>query len=288
MEVVKVLKVQDIMEENVPYATVPGTREEVLSIMRESGTTFLPVVKKGGKEVVGTISERNLMDKPEESQIALLMTRDPITVSKETPIKDLVKILLKNNLRYVPVTKDGKELVGLVSVSDVVRKAIAVEKESGPIKDYVRKKLVTVWEGTPVPVAFKIMRLARVSVLPVLDDNANLSGIIDDSDFLRLSEVVSEEKVSSISATSEGTDWSWDSGDIFHITTKILRLPNKPIREVMTKNVQTVTELTSFDDCAKKMRKFDLNQLPVTDAKGNLSGIISDVDLIRGFFKIQK
>jgi len=47
MEVVKVLKVQDIMEENVPYATVPGTREEVLSIMRESGTTFLPVVKKG-------------------------------------------------------------------------------------------------------------------------------------------------------------------------------------------------------------------------------------------------
>jgi len=288
MEVVKVLKVQDIMEENVPYATVPGTREEVLSIMRESGTTFLPVVKKGGKEVVGTVSERNLMDKPEESQIALLMTRDPITVSKETPIKDLVKILLKNNLRYVPVTRNGKELVGLVSVSDVVRKAIAVEKESGPIKDYVRKKLVTVWEGTPVPVAFKIMRLARVSVLPVLDDNANLSGIIDDSDFLRLSEVVSEEKVSSISATSEGTDWSWDSGDIFHITTKILRLPNKPIREVMTKNVQTVTELTSFDDCAKKMRKFDLNQLPVTDAKGNLSGIISDVDLIRGFFKIQE
>ncbi len=288
MEVVKVLKVQDIMEENVPYATVPGTREEVLSIMRESGTTFLPVVKKGGKEVVGTVSERNLMDKPEESQIALLMTRDPITVSKETPIKDLVKILLKNNLRYVPVTRNGKELVGLVSVSDVVRKAIAVEKESGPIKDYVRKKLVTVWEGTPVPVAFKIMRLARVSVLPVLDDNANLSGIIDDSDFLRLSEVVSEEKVSSISATSEGTDWSWDSGDIFHITTKILRLPNKPVREVMTKNVQTVTELTSFDDCAKKMRKFDLNQLPVTDAKGNLSGIISDVDLIRGFFKIQE
>nr|MDO8076910.1 CBS domain-containing protein [Candidatus Freyarchaeota archaeon] len=282
------MKVQDIMEENVPYATVPGTREEVLSIMRESGTMFLPVVKKGGKEVVGTVSERNLMDKPEESQIALLMTRDPITVSKETPIKDLVKILLKNNLRYVPVTRNGKELVGLVSVSDVVRKAIAVEKESGPIKDYVRKKLVTVWEGTPVPVAFKIMRLARVSVLPVLDDNANLSGIIDDSDFLRLSEVVSEEKVSSISATSEGTDWSWDSGDIFHITTKILRLPNKPVREVMTKNVQTVTELTSFDDCAKKMRKFDLNQLPVTDAKGNLSGIISDVDLIRGFFKIQE
>ncbi|MHA1605902.1 MAG: CBS domain-containing protein [Candidatus Freyarchaeota archaeon] len=284
----KVLKVQDIMEENVPYATVPGTREEVLSIMRESGTTFLPVVKKGGKEVVGTVSERNLMDKPEESQIALLMTRDPITVSKETPIKDLVKILLKNNLRYVPVTKDGKELVGLVSISDVVRKAIAIEKESGPIKDYVRKKLVTVWEGTPVPIAFKIMKLAGVSVLPVLDDNANLSGIIDDSDFLHLSEVVSEEKVSSISATSEGTDWSWDSGDIFHITTKILRLPNKPIREVMTKNVQTVTELTSFDDCAKKMRKFDLNQLPVTDAKGDLSGIISDVDLIRGFFKIQE
>ncbi len=274
------------MEEKVPYVTVPGTRDDALSVMRESGKTFLPVVKKGKKEVVGTISEKNLLDKPEEGQIALSMTRDPITVSRETPIKDLVKIFLENNLRYIPVTKDGKELVGLVSVSDVVRKAIAVEKDSGPIKDYVKKELVTVWEGTLIPVAFKTMSLARVSLLPVLDDNANLSGIVDYSDFVNLSEVVSEEKVSSISATSEGTDWSWDSGDVFHITTKILRLPDKPVKEVMTKSVETVTELTSFDDCAKKMRKFELSQLPVTDAKGNLSGLIRDVDLIRGFFQI--
>nr|MDO8080789.1 CBS domain-containing protein [Candidatus Freyarchaeota archaeon] len=282
------MKVQDIIEEKVPYVTVPGTREDVLHVMRESGITFLPVVKKGKMEVVGTISEKNLMDKPEESQIGLLMTRDPITVSKETSIKDLVKILLENNLKHVPVTKNGKDLVGLVSVADVVRKAIAVEKESGPIKNYVKKELITVWEGTPVLVAFTIMRLARVSILPILDDNGNLSGIIDASDFLHLSEVVSEEKVSSITAGSEGTDWSWDSGDIFHITTKILRLPNKPVKEVMTRSVETVTELTSFDDCAKRMRKLDLNQIPVTDAKGKLSGIIHDVDLIRGFFRVQE
>lgn len=287
-EVAKILKIKDILEGKVPYVTVPGTRDEVLKVMRESGVTFLPVVKKGKMEVVGTISEKNLMDKPEEIQIGLLMTRDPITVSKETSIKDLVEILLKNNLRYVPVTENGKELVGLVSVADVVRKAIAVEKESGPIKNYVKRELVTVWEGTPVPVAFQIMRLAKVSILPVLDDNGNLSGIIDASDFLHLSEVVSEEKVSSITAGSEGTDWSWDSGDIFHITTKILRLPNKPVKDVMTRSVETVTELTSFDDCAKKMRKLDLNQIPVVDAKGNLSGIICDVDLIRGFFQVQE
>lgn len=280
------MKVQDILEERVPYVTVPGTRDEVLKVMRESGITFIPVVKKGKMEVVGTISEKDLMDKPEEVQIGLLMTRNPITVSKETPVKDLVKILLENNLKHVPVTKNGKELVGLVSVADVVRKAIAVEKESGPIKNYVKKELVTVWEGTPVPIAFQIMRLARVNILPILDDNGNLSGIIDASDFLHLSEVVSEEKVSSITAGSEGTDWSWDSGDIFHITTKILRLPNKPVKDVMTRSVETVTELTSFDDCAKKMRKLDLNQIPVTDAKGNLSGIIHDLDLIRGFYSM--
>ncbi|MEM3586461.1 MAG: CBS domain-containing protein [Candidatus Jordarchaeaceae archaeon] len=280
------MKVQDILEERVPYVTVPGTRDEVLKVMRENKITFLPVVKKGKMEVVGTISEKDLMDKPEEIQTGLLMSRNPITVSKETSIKDLVKILLENNLRYVPVTKDGKELAGLVSVADVVRKAIAVEKESGPIKNYVRRELVTVWEGTPVPVAFQIMRLARVNILPVLDDNGNLSGIIDASDFLHLSEVGSEEKVSSITAGSEGTEWSWDSGDIFYITTKILRLPNKPVREVMTKSVETVTELTSFADCAKKMRKLDLHQIPVVDAKGKLSGIIYDVDLVRGFFQI--
>lgn len=167
-----------------------------------------------------------------------------------------------------------------------LEKQSRLKKESGPIKNYVKKELVTVWEGTPVLVAFTIMRLARVSILPVLDDNGKLSGIIDASDFLHLSEVVSEEKVSSITAGSEGTDWSWDSGDVFHITTKTLRLPNKPIKEVMTRSVEAVTELTSFDDCAKRMRKLDLNQIPVTDATGNISGIIHDVDLIKGFFQI--
>lgn len=282
------MKVKEILNRDFVYATVPGTRDEVLELMRRRNVNVVPVVKKGTMTLAGIVTHKELMEKPHETQVALLMRRDPEVVSAEDDVMNLVRLMLEKSLFHVPVVDADGNLVGVVSASDVVRKAVAVERRSEPIKPFVQRVIIAAWEKTPLPVAYTIMKLAKAPVLHVLDDKGKLVGVVDESDFLKASEVVSEEKVSSIISTSEGTDWSWDASSIFYITTKKLNLPSTPLSEIMTRDIVTVSEHTSLSECALKMLKHDLNQLPVKDATGNIVGVINEVDLLKGYYETLK
>jgi CBS domain-containing protein len=49
----------------------------------------------------------------------------------------------------------------------------------------------------------------------------------------------------------------------------------------MVKNVETTVEQASVAECALKMKKLGIDQLPVLNAKGSLSGMIRDTDLLK-------
>ncbi|MHA1357858.1 MAG: CBS domain-containing protein [Candidatus Helarchaeota archaeon] len=268
------------MQKEVVYAEVPGTREEVMAIMQESNVKAMPVVKKGTKELVGIISQTDLLLKPDENQLALLMSRDPIQISPTTSIRELVNIMLEKNLRRLPVTQK-KEVVGMVSIGDII-KAISRMSIKTPIKDLVNKKIQVIWEGSPLSVVPTIMRLAKTRTLPCIDDNGALSGIISDLDFIKESKIVSEEKASSISSSSD-KEWSWETSDMLLITKKKLKLPNKLVKEVMTKNLITINEFTAINECASRMYRNKIDQIPVLDAKGELIGLIEDETLVTAF-----
>ncbi len=275
------MNIQEIMQNDVLCAEVPGSRNEVMALLQENPRIkAMPVVKKGTKEIVGIISQTDLLLKPEEEQLALLMTRDPIQISPDTSVQELVHLMIEKKLRRLPVTK-GKDVVGMVSIADVV-KAISKMNIKTPIKDLITFKIHVIWEGAPLSAIPSIMRLAQTRTLPCIDDNGQLSGIITDLDFIQESKIVSEEKASSISGGSD-KEWSWETSDMLLITKKKLKLPNKPVREVMTKNVITLNEFTSVSECASKMNKHSIDQIPVLDAKGELIGIIEDEKLITAF-----
>ncbi len=274
------MKVEDIMQKDVVLAEVPGTRQEVMEIIQKYNLKAMPVVKKGTKEIVGVISQTYLLLNPDEDQIAMLMTRDPIQISPATSIKDLVNLMLEKKLRRLPVAQD-KKVVGMISIGDVI-KAISRMSIKTPIKDLINSKIHVIWEGTPLSVVPSIMRLGNIRMLPCLDDNGILSGIISDRDFIKESKIVSEEKSSSISSSSD-KDWSWETSDILLITKKKLKLPNKPVRDVMTKNIITVNEFTSLSECASKMSRDKIDQMPVLDARGEILGMIDDETIVTAF-----
>jgi len=279
------VKVKDIMTTNVIYAEVPGTREQVLRLMTKHKVMGLPVVKKGTKRVVGIVTRTDLMKKPMEEQLALLMTRDPITVNPETPINEVARILWERDIRRLPVVVGDNELVGVITVADIVYKAIANMNVIKPIKDFVTRKITAVWEKTPLPAAYTIMRLAKVQALPVIDSKGKLTGIISDSDIISVCEITLKEHTSATKAATEGQEWDWDTVTILYISSRELTLPDKPVEEVMVKRVITAVEQTPVSLCARKMRRYDIDQLPVLDAKGNLIGMIRDIDLLQILFK---
>lgn len=274
------MKVADIMTKDVVYVEVPGSRSEVIEVMAKSGKSGLPVIKKGTRKLVGIVTKSDLLKNPDEEQLALLMTRDPVSVKAEDDVKKAVELLISHGIRRLPVVDEDGEIVGIVSVSDIVAKVVPRLNFNEPVKNFYNKRIPLVWDKTPLNVAYEIMRLSGYKYLVALNDEAKLSGIITEEDIVRSAEIKSMEKKSS-SAPSEGTEWDWDTITIVYIFKKELTIPSDiKVEDVMVKRVITVNEYTSLKECARRMARYNIDQLPVLNAEGKLVGVIEDKDLV--------
>lgn len=76
-----------------------------------------------------------------------VMVRDPVTVTPETEVDDLRRLMIEKRSRYLPVM-DGTMLMGVVSFLDVARAVLEEQGfENRMLKNYIRN-----WpEGEGVP-----------------------------------------------------------------------------------------------------------------------------------------
>ncbi|RDE15150.1 MAG: CBS domain-containing protein [Candidatus Thorarchaeota archaeon] len=277
------MKVSECMRSDVPYLTVPGTREDLLQLMAETQASGFPICKKGTKTVVGVITRNDLLRKPDENQLGMLMVRDPVIVSPDADIKKAVDLMLEKGFRRIPVVKSG-ELVGVISIPDILGCILEEEEEyqTATIADYVNRTVVSVWEQTPLILSYMIMEMAGKNAIIIVDDTGRLAGMISVSDYIRLSEVSVEDNVSkTYSGTEHSVEWGWTSKDYLMVTKKLLRLPDIPVREAMTKNIISVSEVSTISDCVKILRKNEIDEAPVVSAAGLLTGIIEDRELLK-------
>jgi len=272
--------VKEIMAEDIYSVRVPGNRTNALEIMREKKVSGLPVVKNGTNELVGLLTRTDLVENPDEEQIALIMTRNIITASPDDDVKDVAAKMITNNIRRVPIVKDGS-LVGLVTASDLINKALWKMDIQDPAENYMIQKIPTSWEGTPLNVAFEIMRYYKLKVLLGLNNDGKISGILTETDFIEESEVVSERTVHNTSVGTEGDKWSWDSKSVLYVIKNHLKFSDKTIKDVANTDLVIVTTKTSVQQCANKMRQRNIEQIPVIDVEGDLVGLVRAVDLIK-------
>lgn len=276
----EIMQIKDIMSEEIYHIQVPGNRQNAMELMRKYKVSGLPVVKKGTKKLVGILTRTDLVENPDEEQIALIMTRDMITVGPEDDIKDAARKMSENNIRRVPVV-ENEELVGLVTASDLINKALWKLDITDPAEDYMLHSVPTTWERTPLNVAFAIMRYFNLKVLLALSNEGKPSGILTETDFLDESEVVSEQTVHNTSVGTEGDKWSWDSKNVLYVIKNHLQFSDKEVRDVATTDLAIVTTKTAVKDCANKMRQRNIEQMPVIDVEGNLVGLVRAGDLIK-------
>ncbi|MBD3405790.1 MAG: CBS domain-containing protein [Candidatus Lokiarchaeota archaeon] len=276
------MKVSEFMQSDVVYVAVPGTREDVLQIMAEKQINGLPVVKKGSKKLVGIVTRTDLLRKADENQLALLMVRDPETVTPRTMLKTAAKTMLEQNFRRLPVI-DDEELVGMITIPDILGAVLQNEEfKERDVSPYVSKEITSTWEETPLPLTYLIMEMANKNAIVVLNASGGITGMISVSDYIQLSEVTVEDSVSAThSGTESAVEWGWTSKDFLIVTKRLLKLPNVPVKEVMTKNIINVSEVTSLAECVRVLRKNDIDQAPVMSATGHLIGMIEDRELLR-------
>lgn len=274
--------VKDIMTKEVICCEVPGTRDDLLQLIRDHKHLGYPCVKAGTKELVGIITRTDLIEKPDETQIALLMTRDPLTLPPEADVKEAINLIVEKRIRRIPITANG-ELLALLTINDVVGRVIAASGMETEIGGIMTKKVTAVWQETPLNVLSSILRLARVAAVPVLDEHGKMIGMVGLDDILRLAEEIASASTSTGTATGEFHTGSWDAMDVIKIEQKILKLPIAPVKDIMTSGVVSAFESSSVAQVAQKMRRHDFSQLPVTNAHGQLIGMIYDRQVIEAF-----
>jgi len=276
----KSIFIEDIMVRDVASVTLPGSRDEVLKILKNKHISGVPVLKDS--KVVGIVTRTNLLQNPEEEQLALLMTRNPVTISPGSDLPTAARLLLENRIRRLPVVDEGK-LVGLVTVADVVG-TIADMNIDIPIKDYVEKEVVAIYSQTPLPVVARIMELAGVKAVPVLDSNLELVGIISDRDVISASTIEDSVEMSDMSAGSDDDAWTWesmrDTMSIYYSVSRI-KVPNLIGNDIMIREPITATYITSVSDCARKMKRSRIDQVPIINSNRKLQGLLRDHDLLK-------
>ncbi len=132
------------------------------------------------------------------------------------------------------------------------------------VHERMSKNPITVAENTPINSALKLMRDKKVRRLPVLNDKGDLVGIVSERDLLYAS-------------PSPATSLSIH--ELHYLLSKIT------VREVMTKDVITVSEYTPLEEAARIMADNKIGGLPVM-RNGKLIGIITESDLFKIFTEI--
>ncbi|MGB9878201.1 MAG: CBS domain-containing protein [bacterium] len=110
---------KDIMTKEVITVKPSTTRNELAKLLSERNISGVPVMDEEGCCVIGVVTEADLLKKCGET-VGEIMTKEVISVSEDTPIEEIAKILAEKGIKRVPVLKEGK-LVGIVSRADIVR-----------------------------------------------------------------------------------------------------------------------------------------------------------------------
>lgn len=118
-----------------------------------------------------------------ELKIREVMTRDVQTLEPETKMKDVVELFRQRRISGAPIKK-GDELIGILSIEDLIRCLVANDLES-PVAQYMTPKIYTIKGTDPVVDALKVFVNTHVGRLPVVDEQGVMEGIITKGDVTR-------------------------------------------------------------------------------------------------------
>lgn len=129
------LVVKEWMTKNVVTVTTHATLPDAHKIMKERKIRRLPVVDDNG-HLVGIITRGDVREASPSDATTLsiyelnyllakltvdkIMTRNPLTVTPDTLVKDAARLMLEHKIGGLPVIENN-QVVGIITESDIFR-----------------------------------------------------------------------------------------------------------------------------------------------------------------------
>jgi acetoin utilization protein AcuB len=118
-----------IMVRPVTTVTPDTSVRDAREVLRRRHVRHLPVLDDG--LLVGIVSTRDLVDAADSSPVAKHMSRPVFVLAPETPLHEAARLLRERRVGALPVL-EGRHLVGIVSVVDVVGALEAASRAGSP------------------------------------------------------------------------------------------------------------------------------------------------------------
>ena len=140
------MRISDLLRvKGTQVVTVPPdtTVQRLVTVLAEHRIGAV-VVSGDGASVDGIVSERDIVralalrgTAVMSEQVTAIYTADVHTVTPETELDDVARMMTERRVRHAPVTVDGA-LRGIVSIGDVVKSRIdELETERAALTDYI-------------------------------------------------------------------------------------------------------------------------------------------------------
>jgi CBS domain-containing protein len=115
---------KQIMTRDVITVRPTTSVKELAMTLIKNQISGAPVADRNGK-IIGVVSEADIVAKKGKT-VRDIMTKKIISVSEETPVEEIARLMTTHKIKRLPVMNSGKVL-GIVSRADIVS-AIALGK----------------------------------------------------------------------------------------------------------------------------------------------------------------
>jgi len=261
----------------IEWVDSPNRVEQVMPTLQKMVTEGLMTVQD--VEVVA-YSHRRLRQIPATVPVQDIMSQDVKTVQANTPLLEVIKLLVDQIYRAIPVIDEEQQVVGIVTEGDLLSKvkllAASAQKQlteaemtsqlqrlrriDQTVAYVMTKDPITVTGQTTVAQAVKLMAENNIKRLPVVDDADTLIGIVSRVDVLR---------ALSHTPVTETPRKEPPAGE--HVE----------VGQVMMTNVPTVQTNTSLAEIVDLLVGNIQRRVVVVDDQQHVMGIITDGDLIK-------
>ncbi len=108
---------------------------QAIEMMALKGVGALTVLSDQG-QLVGIISERDYARKvilkgksSQDIQVSEIMTHDPVCVDPDNKVSECMSLMTEKRIRHLPVLDADRNLIGMISVGDLVKSIITEQSE---------------------------------------------------------------------------------------------------------------------------------------------------------------
>ncbi|MGH7781707.1 MAG: DUF190 domain-containing protein [Candidatus Binataceae bacterium] len=255
----------------------PERIDRVMGVVREMAPHALITVQEVDVLQSGAPFKEGLPD----VKVSEVMRREVATVHPDSPITQVIELLLDKDFTAVPVIDEQGKVVGMVSDNDLLtrggmnvtislKKALAdpdfvrtlhesLDDPHRKVSEVMTREVVTTSPDTILGRAARQMVEKHLKRLPVVDQDGKLVGILGRLDILNTIAAV------------HLPEWHPEVHPVG---------PQATVSEVMTREVPTVHESATIEEVFDLLVSSSYKRVVVVDDKRHVAGIIADSDLI--------